>query len=55
MLYKDLLFNEALNDKNGATILEAVNEMLQDRVEAIDLKSYDFYKDPDCSYSFSNK
>jgi hypothetical protein len=55
MLNKDLLYNEALKDKDGATILEAVNEMLQDRVAQIDLKSYDFYKDPDCSYSFSNK
>ena len=55
MLNKDLLYNEALKDKDGNTILEAVNEMLQDRVAQIDLKSYDFYKDPDCSYSFSNK
>ena len=55
MLNKDLLFNEAQNDNDGVTIIEAVNEMLQDRIAEIDLKSYDFYKDPDCSYSFSNK
>ena len=54
MVNKDLLYNEALND-DGTTILEAINEMLQDRIADVDLKSYDFYKDPDCSYSFGNK
>ena len=54
MLCKDKLLNEA--KKNDSTIfLEAVHEMLEDRIADIDLKSYDFYKDPDCSYAFGNK
>ena len=57
MLISDNLYKQAIDSsqQEDQNILDAINEMLQDRIADLDLKSYDFYKDPDCSYSFANK
>ena len=52
MLMKSKLYSLETPEKE---FIGAVNEMLQDRIAELDLKSYEFYKDPDCSYSFANK
>ena len=33
--------------------METIDEIVQNRIQDIDLKSYDFESDPDCSYSFA--
>jgi len=35
--------------------MEAIDEIVMNRIANIDLKSYDFESDPDCSYSFSTQ
>ena len=33
-------------------LMEAIDEIVQNRIGNVDLKSYDFESDPDCSYRF---
>ena len=35
--------------------MEAIDEIVMNRIANIDLKSYDFESDPDCSYSFTTQ
>jgi hypothetical protein len=57
MLISDNLYKQAIDSSQHEDqhILDAINEMVKDRIADLDLKSYDFNKDPDCSYSFANK
>ena len=44
---------QSLVEEDKKQLLEMIDEIVSNRISNVDLKSYDFDKDPDCSYNFA--
>ena len=64
MIRKDVDYNEAYKSifktnkdqfqKESNAFINKIDDVLENRIEKIDLKSYNFDQDPDCLYTFNN-